>query len=136
MSGIYIPDIEVPTKCPCRLIGSGYDVWCFAAYGIPARVKEYDECCENGTKASWCPILPAADVAPVVHAHWEIKTKWIPLAFYADPLDWDRYDEENHAEEEDYYACSRCGYDDGYWYPKDNYCPNCGAKMDEGASNA
>lgn len=60
--------------------------------------------------------IPIADVAPVVHAHWEIKTKWIPLALDADPLDWDRYDEENHAEEEDYYACSRCGYDDGYWY--------------------
>lgn len=61
MSGIYIPNMEMPTECPCRLVGSGYDVWCFAAYGIPARVKEYDECCENGTKPSWCPLVAVPD---------------------------------------------------------------------------
>ena len=54
--------------------------------------------------------MPAADVAPVVHGQWI----------------------ENH----DYLKCPECGvmvkwdfafFDTGDW----NYCPNCGAKMDE-----
>lgn len=106
MAGIYIPNMEMPTKCPCRLIGSGYDVYCYAVYGIPARFKEYDECCENETKPSWCPILPVSDVASIAHAHWEnIKFDcgdWIGI-------------------------CSNCGSK----CPADNYCGTCGAKMDE-----
>lgn len=55
--------------------------------------------------------VPAADVAPVVHG------KWI--------------------EDHDYLKCPECGvmvkwdftfFDIGNW----NYCPNCGAKMDNG----
>ena len=54
--------------------------------------------------------MPAADVAPVVHAQW--------------------------IEDHDYLKCPECGvmvkrdftfFDIGDW----NYCPNCGAKMDE-----
>ena len=54
--------------------------------------------------------MPAADVAPVVHARW--------------------------IEDHDYLKCPECGvmikrdftfFDIGDW----NYCPNCGAKMDE-----
>ena len=67
MSGIYIPDMEIPTKCPCRLIGSGYDVYCYAVYGIPARAKEYDECCENETRASWCPLVAVPDHGRLVN---------------------------------------------------------------------
>ncbi len=53
---------------------------------------------------------PAADVAPVVHGRW--------------------------IEDHDYLKCSECGvmvkcdftfFDIGNW----NYCPNCGAKMQE-----
>ena len=75
--------------------------------------------------------VPAADVAEIRHAHWEIKFKWKPLAWDIDPLDWDRYDEKTHSEEVDYYACSKCGYDGGSWKPSWKYCPNCGARMDE-----
>ena len=75
--------------------------------------------------------LPAADVAEIQHAHWEIKFKWEPLAWDTDPLDWDRYDEKTHSEEVDYYACSKCGYDGGSWKPSWKYCPSCGARMDE-----
>ena len=54
--------------------------------------------------------MPAADVAPVVHARW--------------------------IEDHDYLKCPECGvmvkrdftfFDIGDW----NYCPHCGAKMDE-----
>ena len=57
--------------------------------------------------------IPAADVAPVVHARWE----YIPQTL--DTLS--------------QFRCSVCG-----WWSLDpsidnayNYCPNCGAKMDE-----
>lgn len=46
---------------------------------------------------------PAADVAPVVHARWELLSE-----------------HRSH-------KCSVCGRRD--WYAT-NYCPNCGAKMD------
>lgn len=57
---------------------------------------------------------PAADVVPVVHGRWEIKT--------------DDYDCE-------YAKCSACG-EEFYDANEDtiditfNYCPNCGARMD------
>ena len=60
--------------------------------------------------------IPAADVVPVVHGHWI----WHEEAFE--------------------YECSACHcrfdynhmfelFDHGFQYA--NYCPNCGAKMDE-----
>ena len=64
--------------------------------------------------------MPAADVAPVVHAHWQP---------YADTV-----------------QCSACGFGtfmDGYFFVhgecthaddrsfRFSFCPNCGAKMDE-----
>ena len=66
---------------------------------------------------------PAADVAPVVHARWymrggraccsncNVKSLW--------GSDWDGC--KNHERE--------------FVSAKSNYCPNCGAKMDEEASN-
>lgn len=68
MAGIYIPDMEMPTKCPCRLVGSGYDMWCFAVDGIPARVKEYNTCCKHGTKPSWCPLVAVSDHGRLIDA--------------------------------------------------------------------
>lgn len=55
--------------------------------------------------------MPAADVAPVVHGRWISKNphgyEWI-------------------------FVCSNCDYIDGYPFnDRSNYCPNCGAKMDE-----
>lgn len=55
--GVYI-DMEMPASCPCELLGIGYDLYCSFAGGIPARVKEYYECCQNGTRPSWCPLVP------------------------------------------------------------------------------
>lgn len=55
--------------------------------------------------------LPAADVAPVVHAYW------IPQ-------------KENHEFKEALMNCSACGYPVSRWTGNTNFCPNCGAKMD------
>ena len=58
--------------------------------------------------------IPAADVKPVVHGRWDIRT--------------DDYDCE-------YAKCSECGEE--FYDANDdtidiifNYCPNCGARMD------
>ena len=53
--------------------------------------------------------IPAADVAPVRHAHWE-----------------------TNSDRPDSLICSvcKCGFD--MWkHDPHNFCPNCGAKMDE-----
>lgn len=55
--GIYIKDMKMPTSCPCELIGDGYDVYCSFAEGVPRYIKEYDECCQNHTRPSWCPLI-------------------------------------------------------------------------------
>ena len=54
---ILIKGMEMPTSCPCELLGIGYDLYCSFAGGIPARVKEYYECCQNGTRPTWCPLV-------------------------------------------------------------------------------
>ena len=54
---------------------------------------------------------PTADVAPVIHGKWISK---------------------NHHGYEWTFVCSNCGYVDGFPFnDRYNYCPNCGAKMDE-----
>ena len=40
----------------------------FAVGGIPARVKEYAECCQNGTRPSWCPLFPVPDHGRLIDA--------------------------------------------------------------------
>ena len=60
-------------------------------------------------------MLPAADVAPVVHGRWD---RVIPSKSAAK---WSRK-----------VSCSVC-HNVGYDHFK--YCPNCGAKMDVGAGN-
>lgn len=56
--GVYIKGMEMPTSCPCELLGIGYDLYCSFVGGIPARLKEYYECCQNGTRPPWCPLVP------------------------------------------------------------------------------
>ena len=53
--------------------------------------------------------VPAADVAPVVHGHWVQKREMVRTIGAKN------------------YTCSECGKEAKYG----NYCPNCGAKMDE-----
>mgnify|MGYP002709852353 CR=1 FL=1 len=55
--------------------------------------------------------LPSADVVPVVHGRWISKN---PHGY-----EWT-------------FVCSNCGYVDGYPFnDRHNYCPHCGATMDE-----
>ena len=54
--------------------------------------------------------IPAADVAPVRHGRWIAD---------GDGYHWT-------------YNCSICAWKDGYPFnERHNYCPNCGAKLDE-----
>lgn len=66
--------------------------------------------------AKWLDFLPAADVAPVVHAHWIYKFQ---------------YANHDHC-----YICSACGMSERVpyrGYEKRFLHCHCGAKMDEGA---
>ena len=64
--------------------------------------------------SQYIEILPAADVAPVVHGRWAHLGG-------------------------DEWCCSACGFvitTEGSWdKPTKNYCEDCGAKMDGGADN-
>ena len=71
---------------------------------------------ENVVPVSDIEAAPAADVAEVVHGRWILLGK-------------NEHDYETSVEEK----CSLCGryvyrYDTEL---QDNYCPNCGAKMDK-----
>ena len=56
--------------------------------------------------------IPAADVVLVVHG------RWLPQ-------------KENHEFKEAWMKCSVCGYPVSRWTGSTNFCPSCGAKMDE-----
>lgn len=68
------------------------------------KIKAYRRCFERLADA------PTIDAAPVVHGEWKF-----------DDFDGDGKD----------YTCSICGWS---CYSDSNYCPNCGAKMDEEVS--
>ena len=56
--------------------------------------------------------IPASDVAPVVHGRWVVKYEI-----------WGK-----NVKTVEGYKCSKCG---GFSFYQDNYCADCGAKMDE-----
>lgn len=63
----------------------------------------------DGAFQHWVEIQPAADVAPVRHGRWEV-------GYFHDRV------------------CSCCLHPDNDFDDyAHNFCPNCGAKMDEGA---
>ena len=58
---------------------------------------------------------PTIEAKPVVHGRWISKN--------AHGYEW-------------VFVCSNCDYIDGYPFnDRSNYCPNCGAKMDEKENN-
>lgn len=64
---------------------------------------------------------PAADVAPVVHGRW-IHSRY-----------------EDCSEQFELVKCSQCNHEAyamAFYVRGGNYCPNCGAKMNGGDSNA
>lgn len=64
-------------------------------------------------------LLPAADVAPVVHGRWE---GWIIPAFYG----LDDFGEPIYRDAA-FYRCSICSRKSAI---KEKFCPSCGAMMD------
>ena len=65
--------------------------------------------------------IPAADVAPVVHGRW-IHSRY-----------------EDCSEQFELVKCSQCNHEAyamAIYVHDGNYCPNCGAKMDGGDSDA
>ena len=87
---------------PCKEVGKDYN-------GCRCRACWVDDMLDEVINA------PTADVAPVIHAHW-IEQEDVNL--------------------DTYYTCSSCkeDFDLIAGTPCENlynYCPNCGAKMDE-----
>ena len=108
---------------------------------IPPRNGDLEEYCDMDTAwlvgvndvMSYIETAPTVDTEPVRHGKWILKGVREPL-----PRDYppcygeDEYDEETHSIIVKRYFCSECDYDTmDSLKPKDNYCPNCGAKMDE-----
>lgn len=80
-----------------------------------AEGKDHNDC---WCRACWVDDMldevidaPPADVAPVVHGRWIHDGRRIKGG-----IDWGH--------------CSECGRSDNFC-ARTNYCPNCGAKMDE-----
>ena len=62
---------------------------------------------------------PTIDAVPVVHGEWTVSRT---------DYGWNCVEFPTHCK------CSQCGREIPY-QDKDNFCPNCGAKMDGGADN-
>lgn len=85
---VYIKGMEMPTSCPCELLGIGYDLFCSFAEGIPARVKEYYECCQNDTRPSWCPLIPVPPHGRLIDADAAVRNGWgISRTYSASPIE-------------------------------------------------
>ena len=64
--------------------------------------------------------MPAADVAEVVHGRWVHET-----------IEDDDWGGTYHS-----WSCSECKFSVGRNPTDENFCPNCGAKMDVGDGNS
>ena len=92
-----------------------------AEIGLIKRVKYAGDVHAELLKAGWdldtatafVNNIPDADVAPVRHGRW---------------LGWGKSGTPTY---ENYGTCSVCGEDAEIYTEHRNYCPNCGAKMDE-----
>ncbi len=80
--------------------------------------------------SQYIEIIPAADVAPVVHEEWVHNPMSDERVVGLDvPVMHGRW--ITSSERPDKLICSvcNCGFDT-WKYDQHNYCPNCGAKMD------
>ena len=96
-------DDFISREATIKRIKEVYCVGCNSYHGVRCRA------CGTGDAIDIIEDAPTADVAPVVHGRW-VPTK---APFMNECKD-----------------CSVCGYRT-VWGHRYNYCPNCGAKMDE-----
>lgn len=99
-------------------------------WGDADVIEDYGDGCDfgfsRGAIKSVINSIPAADVAPVVHGRW-------------DEVDWVELESGGHELIRTPNAglrcsnCRNCFKKELLW--KNNYCPNCGAKMDGGANH-
>lgn len=87
-----------------------------AAIDLITRWYENPEICTQEINS-----IPAADVAPVVHGRW-IHSRY-----------------EDCSDQFELVKCSQCNHEAyamAFYVRGGNYCPNCGAKMDGGDTDA
>lgn len=82
--------------------------------------------CGTGDAIDMIEDAPAADVAPVVHGRWD-EVDWVEMESGGQEL----IRTPNAALRCS--NCRNCFKKELLW--KNNYCPNCGAKMDGGADH-
>ncbi len=101
--------------------------------GCGAEPESYTAGWDEAINAAYEAIQsePAADVAPVVHAHWiEDSNEYYALCYSRGQTP----EQTEYLTESDV-ACSAClrkfnVTDNSFTHECANYCPNCGAKMD------
>ena len=88
------------------------------ALRLSEQVTQYDEggwdCTIKAIPVTELMKLPAADVAPIIHAKWEMGRVYVNGC-------------EGSGEERAF--CSHCNKSNKQYTPP--YCPHCGAKMDK-----
>lgn len=100
---VLIKDMEIPKSCnDCEFIQRGYPDWC----DLSCRWREIFN---SFIRPDWCP-LEETDI--VKHGRWIYEQLPLPLS--------------DGSKE-----CVRCSVCGTHWDNESNYCPNCGAKMDE-----
>ena len=101
-------DDFISREATIKRIKEVYCVGCNSYHGVRCRA------CGTGDAIDIVDDFPAADVAPVVHARWVTHYRsGTPVA--------------------EGYVSTCC---DMWNNRKNDYCPNCGAKMDGGADHA
>ena len=119
MSDILIKGMEMPTNCEkCQTVLECCDeledgtVWCRLAHGY------------IGDERTVCPLVPTADMRPVVRGEWIIHPRetWIGV---------DINGNETQPRQFFAYECPFCGFTTGMSGKNYNFCPNCGAQMEE-----
>lgn len=93
----------IEREATIKRIKKVYCTGCNSYNGVRCRA------CRTGDAIDMIEDPPAADVAPVVHSHWEHKIT---------------DDGENIG------ICHNCKYPVSWFWERANYCPNCGATCD------
>lgn len=63
MSGVYIPNQQIPENCGACPLVSGYDIplRCSIAPCVGKLVSDFQDAVKNGVRTEWCTIIPVPD---------------------------------------------------------------------------